>query len=128
MPNTARPFDSSRFQLHIERKSNAVLDGLLMEATAILRRSPGAATVSPEGTLSLRCPAPPDYQPRMHHRTVTELGMRVSRYGWVFELSEISERISSGWMANCIPPDLYLVFLQAWVSHQHSLAQGDLFA
>ena len=46
---------------------------------------------------------PDGYTPRMNHWGVT-LSARISRDGWLFEISEESDGMSGGWMASCIPP------------------------
>lgn len=69
-----------------------------------------------DGTLEMTCPLPTGYKPRMNW-WATELRARVNEHWHLFEISEQSNGVSGGWMASCIPPPMYRIFLTAWLQH-----------
>lgn len=100
---------------------------LLDQASAILCRDPALGRQLPDGTICLECPLPHGYRRTMNH-WATSLQARITREGWMFEISEVSRGISGGYMASCIPPKLYIAFLSAWVAHAGAPRQRELFA
>lgn len=115
-------------QLHVDGEVDVKpeMQRLLDAATAALHRDPGLVRVLNDGTFRLAVPLPAGYQRSMNHRA-THLSGRFSQDGWLFEISEESAGTSGGWMASCIPPSLYRVFLKAWVQMAQQPAQRDLF-
>jgi hypothetical protein len=68
------------------------------------------------GNPIIRLPLPPDWRPqsnpnadrleaRLNHRTLEP-----------FELAEVCDRVSGGWMHNCIPPRRLIDFLRGWLA------------
>ncbi|MGB3290985.1 MAG: hypothetical protein WBA83_17060 [Burkholderiaceae bacterium] len=61
------------------------------------------------------------------NRLCRTLAARISKEGYLFEISEESEGVSGGWMASCIPPSMYRTFLSAWLASNQA-RQLELFA
>lgn len=112
--------------LRISADTGAKVDHLLALASDRIATDPSVLQPIYDGTFRLSCPMPDDYTPRMNHWG-RELSARVSRDGWLFEINEDSDGISGGWMASCIPPAMYRVFLAAWLSSSKA-QQLELFA
>jgi hypothetical protein len=123
MPET---IDFQNIALCINAEADKPLTKLLHEATLALRRSPEAARALDNGTFTLKAPLPAGYERRMN-RQADELCARFNRNGWLFEIAECSPGCSGGWMGSCIPPSMYQIFLQAWISQQQSHLQFNLF-
>jgi len=93
---------------------------MLDRASLLLSSNPGAREKLYDGTFKIRCPIPTGYKPRMN-LYATGLSARFNAQGMIFEISETSEGLSGGWMASCIPPPMYKVFLSAWIKSQENL-------
>lgn len=109
----------------IDSDRSAGLEGLLKQASQRLADDPVLAQMLHDGTRRLSCPVPPAYMPRMN-RYADRLEARIDRGGRLFEISEVSDGISGGWMASCIPHVMYRIFLSAWLASS-SARQLELF-
>ncbi|WP_368648005.1 hypothetical protein ABRZ10_07195 [Castellaniella ginsengisoli] len=112
--------------LRISADTGAKVDHLLVLASDRIAADPEVLVPIYDGTFRLHCPMPDGYTPRMN-RWGRELSARVNRRGWLFEINEDSDGISGGWMASCIPPAMYRVFLAAWLASSQA-RQLELFA
>lgn len=112
--------------LHIDADTSAKVDHLLALASDRIAADPGVLAPVYDGTFRLSCPMPDDYTPRMNHWGRT-LSARISRDGRLFEISEESDGVSGGWMASCIPPHMYRIFLSTWLASSQA-RQLELFA
>lgn len=102
-------------RISISDEQDAKLAKLLDKATSRLQAEPGLLRTLPDGTMEISCPLPEAYKPSINP-WATALRARINEHGRLFELSEQSEGCSGGWMASCIPPPLYRVFLAAWLN------------
>lgn len=122
-------------RISISDEQDAKLTKLLDKATSRLLTEPGLLRTLPDGTIEISCPLPDAYKPSMNP-WATALRARLNEHWRLFEISEQSEGCSGGWMASCIPPQLYRVFLTAWLNQPAArpqpvplpLGQLELFA
>lgn len=103
------------------------IQGLMAEASEMVRQRPATVTHLNDGSFRLRAPLPLGYQPKLN-RKATELVARVNASGLIFEIAEKSPGISGGWMASCIPSSMYQIFLKSWLEDARGQAQGSLFS
>lgn len=113
-----------RLHLDMHTESRMGIDEMLANVGARISARPELAQRDALGITVLRCPLPPDYQPR-HNRDATELRARISSSGHLFEISECSDSVSGGWMASCIPTSVIAAFLRTWLDHNPP--QMDMF-
>ena len=119
-------------RLSINSEHDRKLATLLDAATARLQEDPCLLHRLYDGTLEMSCPLPPGYKPLMN-RHAESLRARINEHWHMFEISEQSRGVSGGWMASCIPPAMYRIFLTAWLhrtglTSTPSMQQLDLFA
>lgn len=69
----------------------------------------------PNGSFQLRIVKPPSWPLKMN-RGATSIGMSMNAHGCLYELSEIDENVSGGWMGSCMPSALVVVFLRHWIA------------
>ncbi len=112
--------------LRIDADSSAKVDRLLVIVSDRIAADPGVLAPVYGDTFRLHCPLPADYKRRMNW-WADRLSARVSRSGYLFEISEESDGVSGGWMASCIPPTMYRIFLSAWLASNQA-RQLELFA
>lgn len=112
--------------LRVDGEVSVNVGHLLAQASDRIATDPGVLHPIYDGTFRLRCPIPDGYAPRINH-WARDLSGRVSRDGWLFEINEESDGTSGGWMASCIPPTMYRIFLSAWLASNQA-RQLELFA
>lgn len=92
------------------------MEKLVDQVDVMLKANPSLMSALYDGTLVISCPTPAGYKPGLY-RWATELRGRMHRNGHLFEIPErIPGGGSGGWMASCIPPSMYAVFLRAWIA------------
>ena len=112
-------------EIRMTDQQTRALAPLLRRVSARVREDPATLELA-AGGFRMRAPRPAGYTPRAN-RASRDLQARVTLDGWLFEISEVSEGLSAGWMASCIPPAVARTFLSAWLAGT-AARQMELFA
>jgi len=92
---------------------------LLATASSTWERVRSLHPPGPNGSFLLRIEKPAAWRLKMN-RGATSIGMSMSANGCLYELSEIDESVSGGWMGSCMPSALVVIFLRHWIAQSNS--------
>ena len=99
---------------------------LLALASERIAENPDVLKPTHDGNFRITCPIPDGYVRQMVHRAHS-LSARISADGCIFDMDEVGDGVSGGWMGSCIPPGMYRAFLSAWLASSQA-RQLELFA
>jgi hypothetical protein len=86
---------------------------LLQEAGDLLDKSPCLALRIHDGTRAIEIESPAEWKfGRCRVATRIRIRMRMNEGGALFELQEVGNSVSGGWIGSCMPSSLVTAFLR----------------